>query len=536
MRSTTALTRLLIKDMASRYTQQLNMKGKGLRLFVFILPLLLLVPVIQLAFQLHLAFAQLGRSELAITYMVAAIAPLYVLTAVPMIISLFFFSKDLGFLATLPMTIRQIVTAKSAVVYAYLAAIGCFTLMPSLVIYAVVEKFRLAALVFGTLAIGLTPAVPMVISVLIALPLMRLIGRTRRRGLWIMLGNILLLAAVVGIQVLVTRLQIDAFDPMTVLSSQEGLIYLIGQKYWPSVWLTQMLGGNLWGSLLYFGLSLSLLFGLSIVMQWLYSGAMQAYAEVSEAHVGAHNVKGFQLSQKSVFLRLVWRHIGIVLGNPTFALQIGMSMFVPLLVGGITLLTGEFQLEAFKSPEFGPFVPQLYLGLLLSPVFMGTLSATVITREGKTFWETRVLPISTHINLQTRIVSSDVMCFVAMLVLGVAGLAIFPLTAIQVLSALLLAAVVTHFFNTVDLYINVSRPLLNWSHPTAAVKNNMNIILALVLRLVLCGVLYNAVDLLPISSFQEKTWVLTGIFAVLYVVEEKFYYPRLLESFRKMEC
>jgi len=39
-----------------------------------------------------------------------------------------------------------------------------------------------------------------------------------------------------------------------------------------------------------------------------------------------------------------------------------------------------------------------------------------------------------------------------------------------------------------DLLINILRPYLNWSSPTAAVKNNLNIMIAFLPRLLLGGI------------------------------------------------
>lgn len=538
MRSGLALSKLLLKDLASRYTQQLNVKSKLLGRLVLVLPLLLLLPVVQLAQMLHQSFAAFGKPELSVTYMLVAVVPLLFITAVPMMISLFFFSKDLGLLATLPITTRVVILAKSSVVYVYLLVMGLFILLPSLVLYSVVDVFRPFALVSGLLATLLVPVFPMVLAALLLMPMMKLIGKTSRRGLWLMLGNVALLAIIVGIQVLTVRLQVQAQnqtqDALALIMSENGLLNLIGQRFWPSVWFTQLMTGNLGAGALYFGVTLAAAYAGLVLVQWLYQGAMVTYNEVS-ANGDAKNTQRYAVSTQSVYWRLIWRHIGIVMNNPTFALQIGLSMFVPILVGGITLLTGEFNLEMLRSPQMLPMMPYIFAGLMLSPVLMGTLSATVITREGKAFWQTLVLPISHHVNLQTRILSGDVMCFVGALVLGVLGAVLLPLKPLEILAAIAFTAAATHFLNAIDLYINVQRPFLNWTHPTAAVKNNLNIMLALLLRLVLGVVFYYGMALLPTDNFQVKAYLGTAVLVTLFMLQQLLFYPKLIKAFKEME-
>lgn len=533
MRSGIALTRLLLKDLASRYTQQLNIKSPWLGRLIVFLPLLLLLPVFQLADMLYKLFESIGKPELSMTYMLVAVVPLLVLTAIPMMISLFFFSKDLGLLSSLPMTTRAILLAKSAVIYTYLLAMGLFILGPSLGIYTIVDAFKPLTLVVGLVAIFLVPIFPMAIAALLLMPLMRVIGKAKKRGLWLMVGNVVLLAIILGIQVFTVRLQVGQSDPLELLMAEDGLLTMIGQRFWPSVWFTKLLTGDyLVGGLFILSAMVVALLG-HVFMQWLYQGAMIAYNEVGS---GSQDLQAkYSVAKQSVLWRLTFRHIGIVLHNPTFALQIGLSMFVPILVGGITLLTGEFNLDMLKSKEISPFIPYIYTGILVSPALMGTLSATVITREGKTFWQTLVLPISHHLNLQTRILSGDLMCLAASLVLGIFGLVLLPIEALDALAAAAFAVVLTHTLNAIDLYINVQRPLLNWTHPTAAVKNNLNIMLALLLRGGLGVLFYYGVMQVSLGSFQFKLYIASGGLVLIYLIQQLIFYPRLIKDFKLME-
>ena len=106
MRSTISLIRLLAGDMISRYSQQTNMaRHWTLALFMTLFAMMLL-PIINLSNTLHEAFAAMGHSELAITSAVVASSVMLLTTAIPMFLSLFFFSKDMGLLSTLPLTVK----------------------------------------------------------------------------------------------------------------------------------------------------------------------------------------------------------------------------------------------------------------------------------------------------------------------------------------------------------------------------------------------------------------------------------------------
>ena len=76
-------------------------------------------------------------------------------------------------------------------------------------------------------------------------------------------------------------------------------------------------------------------------------------------------------------------------------------------------------------------------------------------------------------------------------------LLLFPLTTGSVFSGLFFVVMLTVFLAHSDLVLNIYRPFLNWSHPAAAIKNNLNVILSLAYRPLLTGVLVLTIIYLP---------------------------------------
>ncbi|GAB6086880.1 hypothetical protein [Alkaliphilus crotonatoxidans] len=121
-----SLTKIQVLDFFSKYTQQLNVKNKYLGILVMFIPVLLLLPAAQLVLELYHTFLMVGFPELTITYMYIANTILIVFTSIPLIISIFFYAKDLRLIATLPIREDTIVFSKLASIYIYLLVISCF--------------------------------------------------------------------------------------------------------------------------------------------------------------------------------------------------------------------------------------------------------------------------------------------------------------------------------------------------------------------------------------------------------------------------
>ncbi|MDW7662732.1 MAG: hypothetical protein SCL54_15090, partial [Bacillota bacterium] len=155
-------------------------------------------------------------------------------------------------------------------------------------------------------------------------------------------------------------------------------------------------------------------------------------------------------------------------------------------------------------------------------------------REGKAFWETRVLPISAEENISARIQTTILINGFATAALALATFWILPLGIIDIVLALVASAAAIVCFATIDLIINIERPYLNWSNPTAAVKNNLNIMISLISRIVLGGLGYGLFKLVPDLSSRWMLGIFTVLLLVVYVIGRKLVYGPYKQKFIDM--
>lgn len=532
MRKLIALTRIQLKDFFSKYTQQLNVRNRFLGRLVALLPILIFLPAFLMIQQLHGTFVLSGYPELLVTYLYVGVTTLAFLMALPLILSVFFYAKDLSLLATLPVKEDTIVFAKLSTIYAYLLAISALLLGTGVGFYALADGIKPIGLIMGILVTLALPILPMVIATLLIMPFMTWIGGRSNRNLMILAGNVILLALIISLQLLFTRVQMDPEAVQRILASEDGLLYLLGRGFPPSVWATRMVRGSLLDTVYFLLLNFGFLLVLKGLAKGLYRKALLKY---NQQNTTRGRQKALTFKSRSKKHLLIRRHIGIIFHNPTFTLNTVMTLFVPLLIFGIYALMGVMDLETLRGPMVAPFAPYLFTGIIVSPSFMGSLSATVISREGKTFWETRVLPITARENLSARIQSTILINGIATLVLALVTFWVLPLTPLQIAIALLTAALATLCFATIDIIINIERPSLNWSSPTAAVKNNLNVMLSLVSRLVIGGAGYLLYLVLPDPT---PAWVLlavSGLLLVVYVIGRYLVYGPYEKKFIRMD-
>lgn len=527
-----ALTKIQLKDFFSRYTQQLNIKSKKLGFLMLLLPILILLPIFQSVTVMYTNFNAIGYPELTLTYLYVAATMLVFFAGIPLIVSVFFYSKDMALLATLPVREDTIVFSKIASIYVYLLGLSTAIFGTTVGIYLWEGGFDVMVLLTGIVGTLLTPIMPMILSILLILPFMTFIGGRKHRNLMVIVGNVVLIVLIIGMQLVFTRIQLDPLSMQKYLADSDGLISLIGHRFPPSIWLTKMIKGSILDTMYYLLLNLGFVVLLRASAKYIYKRAMTKYNMQA-----TQTTKKTKLTYKKFSKRahLVKRHIGIIVNNPTFLLNTVMTIFVPLLLFGIYTVMGLMSLDTFKEPMLKPFLVYIYAGIISAPTLMGSLSATVISREGKTFWETRVLPISAQENINTRVLSTLVINGGASIILGAISLWILPITFVDFMAAIILCITGTLCFSMMDLIINIQRPFLNWSTPTAAVKNNLNVMLALVPRLIFGIIVFILFKLLPEVGPMYRVLMMSLLFTIGSILSYALLSGRYRVKFIKMD-
>lgn len=526
-----SLTRLQFKDFLSKYQSSMNVKNNLLAKLLFLLLFAaLLLPAFEMSQAIYKAFVQIDAPYLTITYIYIAAVMMMFFTGISFIVSTFFYSKDLKFLASLPVTESTIIFSKLSTVYIYLLGVSACILVPSLIVVGMNGALSVSFVLLGLLALLLTPILPLAIATLVILPMMRLVGNSRRRNLLSVVAGLLFFLLIIGFQLFIAKQETHPEMLTQLLMRPDGLLYFIGQKFPPSVWLTQMVQGSLQGSILFILLSAGSLLLLHALSRLFYRRALLEFnQESSPVKAGALYYK-----QRSKHVQLIRRHLLIIIKQPTFFLNTIMSIFLPVIMIAIFIISGEIPLEAFRSPELQFMAPFLFALIISTPAIIAGISATVISREGKAFWEMKVFPISSEENLRARVHSTLIATFTGSVLLGIMGLFLFNLSLLQLLLAVLLCISSTLFFATSDLIINILRPFLNWTNPTAAVKNNMNVVISLVTRIITIGLGVGIILLVGPLGTEIFLLIMIALFTILYLISRHLLYHTFIRTFEKI--
>ena len=469
MRKFRALVRLELLEFFSKYRTGLGYgaakRGKGLLVFTL---LLLAVPFVNMSVGVYQYFLGWGRPALGVAYITMVAFLLLSFTAIPLLFSFYFHSMAAQFLAPLTLPADYLALAKMVVVWLYLAGINFVLLFPVAFLTGIKAGHTVGALFYSLLLCVLNPLPPLFLSGLAVLGLSTRTANRNRKSLFSYFFAFALLGVVLGAQLLLTEA-----NAMRLVAWTERLTGF----YLPAGWAAQIANGSLLDLFKYGALNVLCWYGFKAVARKLHCAALVL--------PGARPVRPpvtFDFRPRKKYWQLLRRHLFIIVRHPVFLMHTILTLILPGLVLFIGFLSGDFPVESLLRGDEQERLLLFWVGLASAPALLANLSATAITREGKAFWETRVLPVTTWMNLRVRMATTILVNLAFSLLVTVVFLLGFPLEHRALFPGLLFVTMLTMFLAATDLVINIYRPYLHWTNPAAAIKNNLNVLLALAYR------------------------------------------------------
>lgn len=401
------------------------------------------------------------------------------------VLSAFYFSTDLEVLVPLPLRSWEILAAKFGVVLTGQYGISLLILLPLWVRYGLLAKVGAGYIMAGVVVFFALPLLPLILSSILAVLLMRVVNFSRHRDKLTLFGGLALIIVTVGFQIWLQN-SVGAGDPdqfmEQLLSQADGLIKAAGKVFPPSVWAAQGMAyahtAQGWLNILYLAAaSCVALLLLYVLGEKVFLQGLLARMEGTKGSEKVRQVK-IEQSAKAPLWTLANAEWKLFVRDPGFALN-GLVGYVLLPVMtllpyfGQSLENNPFEMLALD--QLSPFLvaggAALYFMVMTA---MSMIPATTFSREGRYLWMIRTLPLGIDQIITAKVLGAQVVNTVGCLVgvLPMAYILGWGVTEVVLGSILgiLLASAVAGFLVLFDL----RKPMLNWVNPVKAVKSNLN--------------------------------------------------------------
>jgi ABC-2 type transport system permease protein len=472
---------------------------RGRTLLITILVAAALVPLVvgfvHLISWLYANLHAIGQESALIAFGVIAGQVTIFILGLFYIISAFYFASDLEILIPLPLRPNRVVLSKLIVVI----ITECFLIMPIvlpiLLGYGILARAPLGYWVLLGPVYLLLPVIPLCFSTLLAIGLMRVVNLSRRKDALIIVGSLLLIV----LQIFINLRIRDAGDNnqaiLRIFTERDGLIRMIGQSFPPSVWASRSLAlgfspEGLLQLLLLAGVSAGALVGIVALSEKLFYQGAIGLNEIAARRRRLSRVEMERAisSGRHPVRAIFQRELRLMNRTPIFLLNgVLVVVIVPAVIligassssGGGSLFTLMRGLGARASAT-------VILSLAAFSLICGCLNGTAssaFSREGRQFWISKVIPVPWRQQIAAKLLHSYLIALLGIVVAsGVAAFA-FHVPARSLMPALLLALAGSALLNIVGLRIDLARPVLTWTNPQVAIKQNLNVVLAMVIDL-----------------------------------------------------
>jgi len=425
-----------------------------------------------------------GHPELLLFYAILGSWILIFVTAIPLALSVLYYSRDLSMLLSLPVRPSQIVAAKALLLYLYCLPVNLLLLIPALWMYIAAVGAPAAVAMSALIHLLLSPVFPLALAILVVLALEKVVNLSRFRIALEVAGMALGIIGIIGMQVALSRAALHALqgggfpgggsfsDSFTSLASMLPPVAWAARGFVPSE-----------GPL---SLVLSILVPAATLASALLLAPLSFVRDALEKRE-AHRARGAgrdgtlreaerTSAPHGITRSLVRREWSILTSSSTYIFEaVAEILILPLLLGIYGLiLPKQILAEAVRFITGTPAASLILMAVLVMMTSLTTVSSTSISREGRLLALSLTIPVRGRTQVGAKLLLHLTFFFTAYL----ADLCIcfflfrFPPLSLVFLLPGGLALQVAGF--SVSIFFDLKKPFLAWTHPQQAMKSNMN--------------------------------------------------------------
>lgn len=440
--------------------------------------------------EMYKAALRIGQTQLVLVSALVLSSLLVLVFALSFVMSVFYFSRDLSLLVPLPLFPSHILGAKFVVVliYDYLTISPFY--LPALWVYGNNTGAGPLFWLTGMAVFLLLPVIPLAIASTFVLFLMGVTNLSRRRDTLRIISLFAFLAILLSFNFFVSRIPVgeEAEFIERLLLDEQGLIRFVSRVYPPAFFASQALTARgsvaLANFVLFLGLSLA---GLALTLftgEKIFYRGLIGGAEVQRGKAVSREVLERKMSRSaSAAWTIALKEIKYLIRTPIYLFNsiamlavVPLALIIPVITGGglnniIDSLTG-----------ITPRAAQVLGGA----AFIGVMAlftpaaSSSFSREGKQFWISKVIPVPPGKQIQGKVLYSLMIASLALPLVALAALLFLPWSVAEVALVLFSGLILSFPAITLSLLIDLLRPYLTWDSPQKAIKQNINVLLAMV--------------------------------------------------------
>ncbi|MCK7468695.1 MAG: hypothetical protein MZU91_11650 [Desulfosudis oleivorans] len=462
--------------------------------------------IVLLVHNVYLVLRPMGQERALLSFGILAGQLLILLFGIYYVIAAFYFARDLDLLIPLPLRPGEVMASKFAVVvineYLTVAAV----VLPVVITLGVVSRAGAGYWVNAVLVYLALPVIPLALVSLAVVALMRVVNVSRKKDALILVGSLVLIGLSVAVQVGLGRsagghgqgaggLQATAESVAAFFASPNSLLNRVGAFFPPAIWATRAIAGGLSGEglahlALFLGVSIGLFVAMVALAEKLFYRGVIGLGETTgkKRRLSRDEMSRRVSSGRRAFAAVFGREWKIMNRTPIFLLNgVLVSVLLPALFVLMASIDtggggqgGDSMALLKMLMESNPLI--VTLGAALFMTICGSINGTAsstFSREGAQFWISQVIPVAPREQAAAKFAHSYLVATLGVVTSAVVAGVFLHVKIAHLAAGAGLALVAGVLLTAVGMAIDLARPLLDWTNPQKAIKQNLNVLLAL---------------------------------------------------------
>lgn len=466
------------------------------------------------------------------------------------VISAFYFSDDAMLLVPLPLKPYHILASKFITILVNEYLVTWPLLIPAIIIYGTGMQRGPIYWFKSLLVLLLTPVIPLVLVSIFVLVLMQVVSIRKNKDVIAVLGS--LLGVLLGLTINYFAQKMPENDPQQFIQdmivARVDIIKSIGQGFPPSIWATYGLTAPALQGWAYFTLyaltSLGVFWFLLRLGNLIFYRGLLAGQEVNRSRkkLSAENVNSQVERTSSPVTALFWKEWRLFLRTPVYAMNgLAGTIMVPFIILMPFIARGEEMkalLTQIRQPQFAIWATLVSAGLVLFASSVNIVACTSISREGKTFWISKMIPIPARQQVTAKLLHSMSISGIAVVITTAVVGTVLRLSILRILTIFVLCLLGNVLLNALNLLIDLLHPRLEWDNPQEAVKQNINGLFSTLFTLAVFAL--SALLTALLIKLKASEWIVYAVLGLtmgfLVIPSLKILYTLAEGQYRRLEA
>ena len=543
-----ALTRVLLKT----GTQSTGNKKNKKQIKGILLGLLLIIAFTPIAIQfgkfLSVAYDGLhamGQEAVILGFGLSIVCVVIFFFGIFYAMGIFYFSMDVENLLPLPFKPWHIMGAKFAVVliYEYLTELIFF--LPTIIAYGIKSNGGVLYYTYGVIIFLLLPIIPLVIASVINMIIMRFTNIAKNKDRFRLIGGLIAMGFGIGINIYIQRFTQDINQSEITKMFEQGnnSLVALATKMFPStnIAVNSLINAtNIQGIInliLFITITLASLMIFIILGQALYFKGVMGVSETASKRktLSSHELTK-NTAQTSTLKIYILKELKLLFRTPIYFMNCVLMNFlwpVFLLIPIFAQKGGRLQLnmltEFLQNDKTTGIALGMFFAFMVFVSCSNAISTTAISREGKNLFILKYIPMKYKDQLMAKVLSAVVLGVAGMLMVCILGLILLKLPLDLVLLMIIVGFLGIVFTSFIGIFIDLNFPKLQWDTEQKAVKQNLNVIISIIICIALGGLI-----VFLIIKLELAKWTVFALIVVSCTILDLLLYYLLATKGVKM--